>query len=75
MQAAGRDFRHSSSNARAALEELCERYWLPVYAFLRRKGNSETEAEDLTQGFFVHLLDNEVIAAADRDRGRSGDPA
>ena len=70
MQAAGRDFRDSSSNTRAALEELCERYWPPVYAFLRRKGNSRAEAEDLTQGFFVHLLDHEVIAAADPDRGR-----
>lgn len=67
VQAAGRQ---SSQTARVALEELCQTYWFPVYAFIRRRGKSEAEAEDLTQGFFVHLLDSEFIESADKQRGR-----
>ena len=53
-----------------ALSELCRNYWFPVYAYLRRKGYSKQEAEDLTQGFFAHLLEKRSYAAADPDRGR-----
>ena len=70
IQAAGRGPDVSSAATQRALEELCGQYWRPVYAFLRRKGNSETETEDLTQGFFVHLLSSDLIAAADQNRGR-----
>ena len=56
--------------ARSALADLCRRYWYPIYAFVRRQSTSRPDAEDITQGFFAHVLDNEVIASADRSRGR-----
>ena len=67
VQAAGRG---SSPTARVAMEELCQLYWSPVYAFIRRKGNPAADAEDLTQAFFVHLLASQFVGEADRDRGR-----
>ncbi|MDP1587581.1 MAG: hypothetical protein Q8M07_07565, partial [Prosthecobacter sp.] len=45
--------------AAAALAELCQTYWKPVYAFLRRQGNTPHDAEDLTQGFFAMLLERD----------------
>ena len=59
-----------SADARAALERLCSIYWYPVFAFVRRRGHSVEEAEDLTQSFFSRLIEKEDLAAADRDRGR-----
>jgi len=56
--------------ARAALEQLCEAYWPPLYSYLRRRGHDREEAEDLTQGFFTRLLEGNVIHDADRARGR-----
>lgn len=56
--------------AREALETLCLRYWPAIYGFLRRRRHDPAEAEDLTQGFFVHLLDGKTLARADRTRGR-----
>jgi RNA polymerase sigma factor (sigma-70 family) len=53
-----------------ALEELCRAYWLPIYAFLRRWGHDRQDAHDLTQGFFAYLLEQNLIARADPDRGR-----
>lgn len=67
MQAAGRQ---SAESSRVALEELCVSYWPPVYAYIRRRGNSASDAEDLTQAFFVHLLDSDFVRSADPDRGR-----
>lgn len=55
---------------RAALAELCQAYWYPVYAFVRRRGHAADEAGDLTQAFFAALLEKEYLADADRDRGR-----
>lgn len=55
---------------RAALEELCGLYWYPIYAFLRRRGHAQHDAEDLTQGFFVKLLEDETFAAAQAEKGR-----
>jgi RNA polymerase sigma-70 factor (ECF subfamily) len=54
----------------AALGELCRIYWPPVYAFLRRQGNSPHDAEDLTQGFFAMLLDRGSLATVDEAKGR-----
>lgn len=54
----------------AALEELCGLYWYPIYAFLRRKGHPQHDAEDLTQGFFVKLLNDASFEAADAGKGR-----
>jgi RNA polymerase sigma-70 factor (ECF subfamily) len=48
-------------DAGPALEELCRSYWAPVYAFLRGKGHSEHDAEDLVQGFFAHLLESDFL--------------
>ena len=44
----------------AALSELCRIYWYPLYSFVRRSGYSPHDAQDLTQGFFLHLLEHGV---------------
>ena len=60
----------SSGPAREALEKLCRVYWYPLYGFVRRQGRSPEDAQDLTQEFFAHFLENETFRAADQDRGR-----
>ena len=62
--------RQSSPKAAEALATLCGIYWLPLYAYVRRRGHSIDDAQDLTQEFFVHLLDNQALRVADRERGR-----
>lgn len=59
-----------SPQAHAALSRLCETYWYPLYAFVRRQGYPAHDAEDLTQEFFARLLQSHFFAAADRKRGR-----
>lgn len=54
----------------AAFGALCRRYWRPVYVSLRRQGYAAADAEDLTQGFFLHLIEHATVAHADRGRGR-----
>ena len=49
---------------------MCQSYWYPLYAYLRRRGYAQEEAEDLVQGFFAQLLEKDYIKAADRSRGR-----
>jgi RNA polymerase sigma factor (sigma-70 family) len=56
--------------AQAALTELCRIYWRPIYAYLRRSGYDRQDAQDLTQSFFHHLLENETLGRVSRDRGR-----
>jgi RNA polymerase sigma-70 factor (ECF subfamily) len=51
----------SVPEATAALERLCQTYWPPLYAFIRRQGHDETEAKDLTQEFFLRLIDREFL--------------
>jgi RNA polymerase sigma-70 factor (ECF subfamily) len=58
------------AESRAALADLCQAYWYPLYAFLRRCGHSAEDARDLTQGFFAALLEKGYLADADRKRGR-----
>jgi len=58
------------SKAEKALATLCETYWFPLYAYIRRRGHSAAEAQDLTQEFFAALIDKKVVAAADQERGR-----
>jgi RNA polymerase sigma factor (sigma-70 family) len=53
-----------------ALDQLCRTYWYPLYAFVRRKGHSPHDAQDLTQAFFARLLEKNYVAQADRERGR-----
>jgi RNA polymerase sigma-70 factor (ECF subfamily) len=60
----------AAPEARSALAQLCDAYWYPIYAFIRRKGHSPNEACDLTQDYFTRLLEKPVIAAADPSRGR-----
>jgi RNA polymerase sigma-70 factor (ECF subfamily) len=53
-----------------ALGQLCEAYWYPVYAYIRRRVGNLHEAQDLTQAYFSHLLEKQILARADRERGR-----
>lgn len=53
-----------------ALSKLCRSYWYPLYAYLRRCGHAVMDAQDLTQGFFEHLLSKQLLARADPQRGR-----
>ena len=59
-----------SPPARTALETLCRAYWYPIYVYVRRKGYGPEDAQDLTQGFFAHLIAKEHIRLADPQRGR-----
>lgn len=59
-----------SPDAAAALATLCQAYWFPVYAFVRRSGRSEDAARDLTQSFFTRVLEKNYLEDADRNRGR-----
>ncbi|MBC8096444.1 MAG: sigma-70 family RNA polymerase sigma factor [Akkermansiaceae bacterium] len=56
--------------AQEALARLCEAYWQPLHDYVRRLGHSETDAKDLTQEFFLRVLSKNILAAADRDKGR-----
>jgi RNA polymerase sigma-70 factor (ECF subfamily) len=56
--------------ADAALAELCRTYWYPIYAFARRKGRQPADAQDLTQGFFAHLIETRLVRKADPEKGR-----
>lgn len=56
--------------ASEALTRLCEAYWYPVYAVIRRQGHDRDAARDLTQGFFVCVLEKNYFRAADPARGR-----
>ena len=57
-------------NANAALAALCAKYWQPLYAFARKRTNDVHHAQDLTQGFFQHIISKDTLRLADRDRGR-----
>jgi RNA polymerase sigma-70 factor (ECF subfamily) len=63
---AGRD----STGAQSALAKLCETYWYPLYAFIRRRGHGPHDAQDLTQEFFARLLEKGWLAEVKRERGR-----
>jgi RNA polymerase sigma factor (sigma-70 family) len=56
--------------AEEALATLCRAYWYPLYAFARRRGLTPHDAEDATQGFFMHLLGKDGLAHVDRAKGR-----
>jgi RNA polymerase sigma factor (sigma-70 family) len=59
-----------STGYRQALEALCETYWFPLYAYVRRHGNDTHQAEDYTQAFLAFLLDKHGLRVADPKRGR-----
>ncbi len=60
----------NAPDAHAALSTLCGLYWHPCYAFVRRRGYAADPAFDLTQGFFLRLLERNDLATVDRERGR-----
>jgi RNA polymerase sigma factor (sigma-70 family) len=61
---------HDFDKAAAALQWLCSRYWYPIYAFIRRRRPDVQEAEDLTQSFFEHLLERQMLEKASQEKGR-----
>src|SRR3954447_15243775 len=56
--------------ARSALVALCENYWYPLYAYLRRRGYAADQAQDLTQDFFIRMLEGRYLDRADPEKGR-----
>jgi len=61
---------HSTLERTEALESLCGGYWNPVYAFVRRRGHSPEQAQDLTQQFFLRILDGAFFEKANPEKGR-----
>ncbi len=62
--------RSDTLHAQAALEKLCQTYWYPLYAYVRRRGHSPEDAQDLTQAFFARLLERNWVGRADQQKGR-----
>ena len=62
--------RSDTPHARAALENLCEAYWHPLYAYVRRRGYPPEDAKDLTQEFFARLLKRNAVAGVSPEKGR-----
>ena len=56
--------------AQQALSGFCEAYWPPLYSFLRHRGHPSADAQDLVQGFFAHLLEQNTLSRADQQKGR-----
>lgn len=67
MLAAGKT---GSPEAHHALEELCRTYWFPLYAYVRRRGHTKEDAEDLVQAFFARFLSKNYLAGLGAERGR-----
>ena len=67
--AAGRS-QASPEAARAALAQLCQIYWAPLYTFVRSRGHAMHDAQDLTQSFFAYLIEHKIYARADRQKGK-----
>ncbi len=62
--------RKSSVHSRQAMESLCETYWYPLYAYVRRRVPDVNDAHDLTQAFFAELLEKNYVGSATPERGR-----
>jgi RNA polymerase sigma-70 factor (ECF subfamily) len=67
--AAGRS-RAEPTIAHAALAELCQTYWTPLYSFVRSRSYTVHDAQDLTQSFFAYLIEHKIYARVDRQKGR-----
>jgi RNA polymerase sigma factor (sigma-70 family) len=66
LEATGKE----STRAQAALASLCQAYWYPLYAYVRRRGYDAPDAQDLTQEFFARLLQQHWLQQADQRRGK-----
>lgn len=66
VTAASRD----ASESREALAALCQAYWYPIYAYIRHRGHTPEQSQDLTQDFFAYILERGLITTADPARGR-----
>jgi RNA polymerase sigma factor (sigma-70 family) len=62
--------RSDTPSARDALARLCETYWYPLYAYVRRRGYAPHDAQDLTQAFFARLLESDALGNITRDKGK-----
>ncbi len=62
--------RGDDQHSHGALTKLCQTYWYPLYAFVRRQGYGPEDAQDLTQAFFAHLLEHHALAKVDRTKGK-----
>jgi RNA polymerase sigma-70 factor (ECF subfamily) len=60
----------ADESARKALATFSETYWPPLYTFVRRRGYSPADAQDIVQDFFVHLFEHNTLTRADREKGR-----
>src|SRR5439155_4106934 len=60
----------SNAHSQEALVALCENYWYPLYAYVRRQGYDIEQAQDLTQEFFTKLLEKNYLKDVDRERGK-----
>ena len=60
----------ASADAQKALAALCQTYWYPLYAYVRRQGRQPDDAQDLTQAFLAQLLEKHYLQSADPERGR-----
>jgi RNA polymerase sigma factor (sigma-70 family) len=61
---------NQAPEGQAALAELCRIYWYPLYAHVRRRGHEPEEAKDLTQSFFLHLIEHEALTQVDSQKGK-----
>ena len=59
-----------SSRAAEAMQQLCRAYWYPLYAFIRQRGSTPHDAQDLTQEFFAQLLKRRDMATVRREKGK-----
>lgn len=62
--------KNENETARKALAELCQTYWRPIFAFICRRGHAVPDAQDLTQDFFLMVLEGSLLQRADPTRGR-----
>ena len=70
LAASQRDDADQERDAGAALSQLCESYWYPLYSYVRHRGHAPVDAQDLTQSFFAQLLEKQSLRVADPQRGR-----
>jgi RNA polymerase sigma-70 factor (ECF subfamily) len=61
---------NQTQGGQSALAELCRNYWYPLYMFARRRGHPPEDAQDLTQSFFLHLLEHRALKGVDRLKGK-----